>query len=200
MIIYWDLRWLLRRCVSFLVLSFVFLRIFWLNFHSVLFQTLIAFFFLSICFSFVVLSVISFVVALCMFFCVSCTWLCRSSKSFVSQLLASAHGLREFSLPSGERHRLRYVQPWSPSDSATLLKSTDSPFHVPNSKDHKEILISTGGTIVVVLDPTLGDLIYSTSLKFIRCFCVSLGLSCLLLWDQFVYCLLCFCVVLNSIL
>jgi hypothetical protein len=81
--------------------------------------------------------------------------LCRLSKSFVSQLLASAHGLREFSLPSGERHRLRYVQPWSLSDSATLLKSTDSPFHVANSKDHKEILISTGGTTVVMLDPTL---------------------------------------------
>ena len=72
--------------------------------------------------------------------------LCRSSKSFVSQLLASSHGLREFSLPSGEQHRLRFVQPWSPSVSVTLLKSTDSPFHVPNSKDHKQILIYTGGT------------------------------------------------------
>ena len=64
--------------------------------------------------------------------------------------MASAHGQREFSLPSGERHRLRFVQPWSPSVTAALLKSTESPFHVPNSKDHKEILIYTGGTTVVV--------------------------------------------------
>jgi len=72
--------------------------------------------------------------------------LCFSpSKHFVSQLLASAHGLREFNLPSGERHRLRYAQPWNPTDYVTLLKSIDSPFHVLNSKDHKKIMINTGG-------------------------------------------------------
>jgi hypothetical protein len=65
----------------------------------------------------------------------------------VSQLLASAHGQREFDLPSGERIRLRFVHPWDPSDSAALLKCTDSPFYVQNSKDHKDILINTGGIV-----------------------------------------------------
>jgi hypothetical protein len=75
-----------------------------------------------------------------------CNLLCFSpSKYFVSQLLASAHGLREFSLPSGERHRLRYIQPWNLNDCVTLLKSIDSPFHIVNSKDHKEVMLNTGG-------------------------------------------------------
>jgi len=67
------------------------------------------------------------------------------SKRFVSQLLASNHGLREFNLPSGEIDRLRFVQPFDPSESAALLKCIDSPFHVLNSKDHKNIMTNTGG-------------------------------------------------------
>ena len=62
----------------------------------------------------------------------------------MSQLLASAHGLREFNLPSGEDHRLRFVQPWSLSDTNTLLENSESPFFVP-AKERGDILVYSGG-------------------------------------------------------
>ena len=62
----------------------------------------------------------------------------------MSQLLASAHGLREFNLPSGEEHRLRFVQPWSPYDTSPLLENSESPFAVP-PKERGDILIYSGG-------------------------------------------------------
>ena len=62
----------------------------------------------------------------------------------MSQLLASAHGLREFNLPSGEDYRLRFVQPWSPSDTNTLLEHSESPFAVPG-KERRDILVYSGG-------------------------------------------------------
>jgi hypothetical protein len=68
----------------------------------------------------------------------------RPSKNFVSQLVASAHSLREFKLPSGEDHRLRFVQPWSPSDTKTLLENDKSPFVVP-AQERGDILVYSGG-------------------------------------------------------
>jgi hypothetical protein len=62
----------------------------------------------------------------------------------VSQLLASAHGLREFNLPSGEDHRLRWVHPWSLSDTKILLERPESPFFAP-AKERGDILIYSGG-------------------------------------------------------
>lgn len=47
--------------------------------------------------------------------------------SFASQLCASAYGLREFSLPSGESRRLRFIGPFSKKDSKLLLASPASP-------------------------------------------------------------------------
>lgn len=52
------------------------------------------------------------------------------SGSFCSQLCASSHGLREFTLPSGESHRLRFVTPFSPNTGRSLLQREDSPFFV----------------------------------------------------------------------
>ena len=52
------------------------------------------------------------------------------SGSFCSQLCASSHGLREFTLPSGESHRLRFVTPFSPNTGRSLLQHEDSPFFV----------------------------------------------------------------------
>lgn len=52
-----------------------------------------------------------------------------------SQLCASAYGLREFSLPSGERPRLRFIYPFPLASLKPLLKNTESPFHMVNATD-----------------------------------------------------------------
>jgi hypothetical protein len=50
------------------------------------------------------------------------------SYNFCSMLCASAHGLREFTLPSGEENRLRFVNPMRPEDAKILLLEPGSPF------------------------------------------------------------------------
>jgi hypothetical protein len=53
------------------------------------------------------------------------------SSSFRSQLCASAHGLREFSIPSGEEPRLQFVKPFTSEDMEILLMHSASPFFDP---------------------------------------------------------------------
>lgn len=57
------------------------------------------------------------------------------SRGFCSQLCASSHGLREFQLPSGEEHRLRFVAPFSRETGLTLLGREESPFYVKPDND-----------------------------------------------------------------
>jgi hypothetical protein len=66
------------------------------------------------------------------------------SGNFCSQLCASSHGLREFKLPSGEEHRLRFVAPFSIQTGRTLLRHEDSPFLVKADADvSDEVLTNT---------------------------------------------------------
>ena len=52
-----------------------------------------------------------------------------------SQLCASAYGLREFSLPSGEDPRLKFIHPFPLISVKPLLKNIESPFHMRNATD-----------------------------------------------------------------
>ena len=49
-------------------------------------------------------------------------WTNRFSEAFVRMDAASSHGKREFELPSGEGHRVRWVQPLTVPDAAALCR------------------------------------------------------------------------------
>lgn len=67
------------------------------------------------------------------------------SGNFNSILCGSAYGMREFRLPSGEEHRLRFIVPMKEHDITALMKKKDSPFYHPQlSKDAQGFLNLTG--------------------------------------------------------
>jgi hypothetical protein len=64
---------------------------------------------------------------------------------------ASAHGLREFSLPSGENHRLLYLQPPTSDVALQLLNTPGSPYYVKEdvmSPVQKRKLVSEVGAVL----------------------------------------------------
>jgi len=68
------------------------------------------------------------------------------SQDFRSQIAASVNGLKDFELPSGEKHRLQFIQPYEPQDVKTLLTFPGSTFFIYETlaKFSEEIIRLTG--------------------------------------------------------
>jgi hypothetical protein len=59
--------------------------------------------------------------------------------------------LREFSLPSGEDHRLRYVHPWSAEDADAFVTHRKSPGYIADAAARKHVRFIGGGVLRTLL-------------------------------------------------
>jgi hypothetical protein len=66
---------------------------------------------------------------------------------FLRMDIASSHGTREFNLPSGEDHRLRFVDPWPLVIARAALLHKRSPLFVPRTNACERILHVAGGVV-----------------------------------------------------
>jgi hypothetical protein len=66
---------------------------------------------------------------------------------FVRMSIASAHGERDFKLPSGEGHRLRIVEPLSDGQREALQSHPDSPAYVHDAAARKRIAFYAGNVL-----------------------------------------------------
>jgi hypothetical protein len=61
--------------------------------------------------------------------------------------IASSHGARELKLPSGEDHRLRFVQPLPPELAATLQTNESSPAYIADKRLREHVAFIAGGIL-----------------------------------------------------
>ena len=66
---------------------------------------------------------------------------------FVRMSIASAHGERDFKLPSGEEHRLRIVEPLTDSQRDALQSHSASPAFVRDADARQRILFCSGNVL-----------------------------------------------------
>ena len=68
-------------------------------------------------------------------------------RVFARMSIASSHGARELKLPSGEDHRLRFVQPLPPELAATLQTNESSPAYIADKRLREHVAFIAGGIL-----------------------------------------------------
>ncbi len=75
----------------------------------------------------------------------------------------SRAGLREFTLVSGERHRLRFVLPWARGTVMDFLSDKESPGYLQDPTARKRVHYVCGGVLRSLFDATRAVGLYGTS-------------------------------------
>ena len=71
-------------------------------------------------------------------------WAC-ANKHFRRLDIASSHGLREVTLPSGEDSRLRIVRPWTRAVAEAAVSNPKSPLYIRTEEARNRLLFTCGG-------------------------------------------------------
>ena len=71
-------------------------------------------------------------------------WQC-GNRHFRRMDIASSHGRRELTLPSGECHRLRCVRPWTAAVTAAAVSKPESPLYLHSEQARDRIVFTSGG-------------------------------------------------------
>ena len=71
----------------------------------------------------------------------------NDNSVFARMSIASAHGERDFKLPSGEEHRLRIVEPLTDSQREVLQSHPDSPAYVNDAHARERIVFYSGNVL-----------------------------------------------------
>lgn len=79
------------------------------------------------------------------------SWAAAVTAPFVRMDIASAHGVREFSLASGEQHRLRYVTPWTDTARDVFLSNPVSPGYMSAPSARQRAAFVGGGVVRTLL-------------------------------------------------
>ena len=76
----------------------------------------------------------------------------NDNSAFVRMSIASAHGERDFKLPSGEDHRLRIVEPLTDGQREALQSHPDSPAFVSDPDARKRIVFYSGNVLRALMN------------------------------------------------
>ena len=76
----------------------------------------------------------------------------NGNSAFARMSIASAHGERDYKLPSGEDHRLRIVEPLIDGQREALLSHPDSPAFVSDPDVRKRIVLYTGNVLRALMN------------------------------------------------
>ena len=80
----------------------------------------------------------------------------NENSAFVRISIASAHGERDYKLPSGEGHRLRIVEPLTDGQREALQSHPDSPAFVSDSDARRRIVLYTGNILRPLIEVARG--------------------------------------------
>jgi len=80
----------------------------------------------------------------------------NDNSAFARMSIASAHGERDYKLPSGEEHRLRIVEPLLDGQREALLSHPDSPAFVSDPDVRKRIVLYTGNVLRLLVEVARG--------------------------------------------
>ncbi len=78
-------------------------------------------------------------------------WL-NINRVFMRMSIASAHGERDFRLPSGEERRLRIVEPLTDAERHALMSHHDSPAYIADSGTRECVVSYTGNILRNLMD------------------------------------------------
>jgi len=76
----------------------------------------------------------------------------NDNRAFVRMSITSAHGERDFKLPSGEGHRLRIVEPLADSQRDALLTHRDSPGFVSDPSVRERVVFYAGNVLRTLVE------------------------------------------------
>ena len=76
----------------------------------------------------------------------------NGNSAFARMSIASAHGERDYKLPSGEDHRLRIVEPLIDGQREALLSHPDSPAFVSDPDVRKRIVFYSGNVLRALMN------------------------------------------------
>jgi hypothetical protein len=78
----------------------------------------------------------------------------NDNRLFVRMSIASAHGERDYRLPSGEEHRLRIVEPLTDAQRAALLSHPNSPAFLADADFRDRVVYYSGNILRVLMNAT----------------------------------------------
>lgn len=80
----------------------------------------------------------------------------NDNSAFARMSIASAHGERDYKLPSGESHRLRIVEPLTDGQREVLQSHPDSPAFVSDPDVRKRIVLYSGNILRLLVEVARG--------------------------------------------
>ena len=89
----------------------------------------------------------------------------NDNNVFARMSIASAHGEREYKLPSGESHRLHIIEPLTDDQRVALLSHQSSPAFVSDTSDHERIRFFSGNILRTLMEVTRALPSYSAGLQ-----------------------------------